>query len=156
VVIPSSLLGQITCSMPNPHLHFFEGCLYRNDPGNNEDSELGKAKKLPANIKNLLLRGSRIKNLEWVVGVVVYTGQDTKIMKNADQGKNKLSNIDQKCNRYAKNIILQIYFLMLPTSNRTFFFSSFHLKIHNLCDDTLNAAMLVGSSVELENMQGNN
>lgn len=60
--------------MPNPHLHFFEGCIYKNDSGNNEDIELGKGKKLPANIKNLLLRGSRIKNLEWVVGVVVYTG----------------------------------------------------------------------------------
>jgi magnesium-transporting ATPase (P-type) len=36
------------------------------------------------NHKNLLLRGTKLKNVEWVLGVVVYAGVDSKIMKNAD------------------------------------------------------------------------
>lgn len=48
--------------------------------------------------KNLLLRGSKLKNTEWVVGIVVYTGNDTKIMKNAEPSKPKLSKIELKTN----------------------------------------------------------
>lgn len=36
-------------------------------------------------INELLLRGCAIRNTVWVIGIVVYTGQDTKIMLN--QGK---------------------------------------------------------------------
>lgn len=32
--------------------------------------------------KNLLLRGSQLRNTEWVVGLVVYTGMETKVMMN--------------------------------------------------------------------------
>ena len=30
----------------------------------------------------LLLKGSKLKNTEWVVGIVVYSGTDTKLIKN--------------------------------------------------------------------------
>ena len=46
------------------------------------------------NHKNLILRGARVKNVRWVIGVVVYTGDDTKIMKNSDEGRRKLSHIE--------------------------------------------------------------
>lgn len=51
-------------------------------------------------IKNLLLRGSRLKNGSWAVGIVVSTGKDTKIMKNANQGTNKLTSVDDRLNKY--------------------------------------------------------
>ena len=34
-------------------------------------------------INNLLLRGSNLRNTEWVLGVVVFTGAQTKIMLNS-------------------------------------------------------------------------
>lgn len=37
----------------------------------------------PIGIGNLLLRGSSLKNTEWVLGVVVFTGRETKIMLNS-------------------------------------------------------------------------
>lgn len=37
----------------------------------------------PININNLLLRGCSIKNTEWILGVVVFTGRETKIMLNS-------------------------------------------------------------------------
>ena len=37
----------------------------------------------PLSIENLLLRGSRLKSTEWIIGVVVYAGRDTKAEINA-------------------------------------------------------------------------
>ena len=56
--------------------------------------------------KHLVLRGSRLKNIEWAVGVVVYSGKDTKIMRNSDEGKNKTSNIDKRTNYLIFYILL--------------------------------------------------
>ena len=34
-------------------------------------------------INNLLLRGCTLRNTKWAIGIVVFTGDDTKIMLNA-------------------------------------------------------------------------
>ena len=34
--------------------------------------------------KQLLYRGARLKNTEWIYGLVIYTGMNTKIMLNAE------------------------------------------------------------------------
>ena len=54
--------------------------------------------KLPLSAKNLLLRGARLKNTEWAIGIVVYTSEDTKIMKNSEKGKHKQSKMENQMN----------------------------------------------------------
>lgn len=51
-----------------------------------------------------MLRGCKLKNTDWVVGLVLYTGEDTVIMKNGSKPFTKISNIEKKVN----NIILLI------------------------------------------------
>jgi phospholipid-transporting ATPase len=46
------------------------------------------------NAKQLLLRGAYLRNTDWVLGVVIYTGQDTKIMRNAESPKIKVSYVE--------------------------------------------------------------
>jgi phospholipid-transporting ATPase len=41
------------------------------------------------NQKQLLLRGAFLRNTKWILGVAVYTGEDTKIMRNAEPGRFK-------------------------------------------------------------------
>jgi len=36
-----------------------------------------------------MLRGAILKNTDWIIGVVAYTGLDTKIMKNAEDPQTK-------------------------------------------------------------------
>jgi phospholipid-transporting ATPase len=43
----------------------------------------------------MLLRGSSLKNTEWIYGVIVYTGHETKIMKNSVKSKAKLSKLEK-------------------------------------------------------------
>ena len=44
-----------------------------------------KEKLEPATINELLLRGCTIRNSQWIIGLVVFTGSDTKIMLNGGE-----------------------------------------------------------------------
>jgi phospholipid-translocating ATPase len=52
----------------------------------------------PISINNLLLRGCNLRNTEWILGVVVFTGFDTKIMMNAGITPSKRSRIARELN----------------------------------------------------------
>ena len=53
---------------------------------------------LPIGPNGILLRGCHIRNTAWVIGVVVYTGEDTKILLNAGDTPTKRSLIDRLIN----------------------------------------------------------
>jgi len=52
----------------------------------------------PVTINNLLLRGCSIRNTEWVLGVVVFTGEETKIMLNAGITPSKRAKMSRDLN----------------------------------------------------------
>ena len=60
----------IECENPNDMLYRFEGTLYVKDI------------VAPLTVDQILLRGSVLKNTEFVFGIVVFTGHETKVMKN--------------------------------------------------------------------------
>ena len=62
------------------------------------------------NQKQFLLRGAFLRNTKWIIGVVIYTGEDSKIMLNAEPGRIKTSNIEEMMN---KLIIFVLLFEML-------------------------------------------
>lgn len=66
--------------------------------------------------KQLLLRGAFLRNTEWIIGMVVYTGLDTKIMRNAEASKIKQSDVEKKMNGYILNILYTQLILALFTS----------------------------------------
>ena len=58
----------------------------------------GTAMAEPITINNLLLRGCSLRNTEWILGVVVFTGQETKIILNAGITPSKRSRITRELN----------------------------------------------------------
>lgn len=46
----------------------------------------------------MLLKGANLKNTEWVIGICVYTGGETKIMLNSQKGRQKMSHLEAKLN----------------------------------------------------------
>jgi phospholipid-translocating ATPase len=47
----------------------------------------------PVSINEMLLRGCALRNTAWVVGLVVFTGADTKIMLNGGDTPSKRSKV---------------------------------------------------------------
>lgn len=89
--------GKIQCEDPNPMIYQFQGIF---------NSEIGA---VPLTAEQFLLRGSSLKNTDWIVGVVVYTGHESKIMLNSSRSKAKLSSNEQQMN----NQIIYLFFLQL-------------------------------------------
>ena len=81
------LEGTIRCDLPNSALYQYEGMM-----------TLFGDQKISLGPKQLLLRGAKLKNTEKIIGIVVYTGVDTKIMRNAEASKQKTSNVERIVN----------------------------------------------------------
>lgn len=52
----------------------------------------------PVTINELLLRGCAVRNTDWVIGIVAFTGADTKIMLNSGETPSKRSKIEKETN----------------------------------------------------------
>lgn len=57
-------------------------------------------------INNVLLRGSSVRNTEYVIGMVINTGVDTKVMQGAREPPLKNSSIDRGINYLMVGVIL--------------------------------------------------
>ncbi|KAJ1799937.1 hypothetical protein LPJ59_001476 [Coemansia sp. RSA 2399] len=55
-------------------------------------------RQAPFSITNVLLRGMTIRNTDWIVGIVLYTGEQTKIVLNSGPTPFKRSRIERKMN----------------------------------------------------------
>jgi hypothetical protein len=64
--------------------------------------------QVPININGLLLRGCVLRNTKWVIGLVVFTGYETKLMLNSGGTPSKRSMIDRKLNPYVRRQCLSV------------------------------------------------
>ncbi|GAB2220643.1 hypothetical protein Drorol1_Dr00008305 [Drosera rotundifolia] len=73
----------VRCEDPNANLYSFVGTM---------DIET----QYPLSPQQLLLRDSKLRNTDYVYGVVVFTGHDTKVMQNSTDPPSKRSRIERK------------------------------------------------------------
>ncbi|XP_062249352.1 phospholipid-transporting ATPase IA isoform X2 [Platichthys flesus] len=81
------LSGRMECESPNRHLYEFVG-----------NMRLDRHSTMPLSPDQILLRGAQLRNTQWIHGVVVYTGHDTKLMQNSTRPPLKLSNVERITN----------------------------------------------------------
>ncbi|XP_039504531.1 probable phospholipid-transporting ATPase IA isoform X2 [Pimephales promelas] len=79
--------GRMECESPNRHLYEFVGNI-----------RLDGHSTLPLGPDQILPRGAQLRNTQWVHGIVVYTGHDTKLMQNSTRPPLKLSNVERITN----------------------------------------------------------
>ncbi|KAI5370667.1 putative P-type ATPase, HAD superfamily, P-type ATPase, transmembrane domain superfamily [Septoria linicola] len=68
---------------PHANLYAYSGVVRWNQYDRSNPNAEPKEMAEPVGINNLLLRGCTVRNTEWVLGVVAFTGEDTKIMLNS-------------------------------------------------------------------------
>ena len=62
-----NLRGQIECDPPNMNINSFTGTYTSN------------GQTIPIDNENVIYRGSLLRNTKWIIGLAVYTGEDTKL-----------------------------------------------------------------------------
>ncbi|GJN88512.1 hypothetical protein Rhopal_001478-T1 [Rhodotorula paludigena] len=72
----------------------------------------GSPLKCPVNLNTMLLRGTVVRNTEWVIGVVCMTGRDTKIVMNSGATPSKRSKVERQMNPM---VFLNLFLLALMT-----------------------------------------
>ncbi|PMD54710.1 P-type ATPase-like protein [Hyaloscypha bicolor E] len=88
----------IESEAPQPNLYQYSGVTRWTQYSSKSPSARGDEMVEPISINNLLLRGCNLRNTDWVLGVVVFTGFDTKIMMNAGITPSKRSRIVRELN----------------------------------------------------------
>ena len=90
------IFGEVIADMPNPALYQLNGRMelsYKINDNNNTEIY-----KIPLDAKQLLLKGAKLKNTKWVIGIVIYTGHNCKLMKNAKDPISKFSSVESLMN----------------------------------------------------------
>jgi phospholipid-transporting ATPase len=90
----SEIRGVLKSEQPNNSLYTYEGVIELN------------GKELPLTPNQLLLRGSQLRNTKWVYAIIINTGHETKLMKNATEAPIKQTNLEKMTN-------VQIVFLFV-------------------------------------------
>jgi len=94
--------GIIQCDLPNPSLYMLNG------KANMRFNGIGN--EFPLDAKNLLLKGAKLRNTDWIIGIVIYTGHNCKLMKNAKDPILKISSVESLLNKLLVGILfLQIF-----------------------------------------------
>ncbi|KAF9202913.1 hypothetical protein BGZ49_006970 [Haplosporangium sp. Z 27] len=87
----SQLGGTIKSEQPNNSLYTFEGTMIMN-------GSHGHPKELPLDPTQVLLRGAQLRNTNWIYGVVIFTGHESKLMRNASATPIKRTSVEKMTN----------------------------------------------------------
>ena len=97
--------GIIQCDLPNPSLYMLNG------KANMRFNGIGN--EFPLDAKNLLLKGAKLRNTDWIIGIVIYTGHNCKLMKNAKDPILKMSSVESLLNKLLVVILFLEIFLSI-------------------------------------------
>lgn len=77
----------VDCDRPDTNLYKFNATVV-----------LGNGDKSPVDIQMAVLRGTVLRNTGWIIGLVLYTGEDTKIVLNSGGTPSKRSKVERQMN----------------------------------------------------------
>ena len=102
--------GEMKFDIPNSKLSEFNGRV-----------KLSKTNDYSVNVKQLLHKGTILKNTPWAIGLVVYSGKDTKIILNSQKSQSKSSHLEMNV-----NILIMLQYLWF-SNNFVYYFSNYLL-----------------------------
>ncbi|XP_038692717.1 phospholipid-transporting ATPase 3-like isoform X2 [Tripterygium wilfordii] len=93
--------GELQCEQPNNSLYTFTGNL------------IIQKQTLPLTPNQILLRGCSLRNTAYIVGAVIFTGQETKVMMNAMNVPSKRSTLERKLDKLILTLFGTLFFMSL-------------------------------------------
>lgn len=88
---------------PNNKLYHFSGTL----------KLTSNPKGISVNNDNVFLRGCTLKNTKWIIGILVYTGIESKLMQNSKATPHKRSTVERKTNKYLMIVFALLFFVAI-------------------------------------------
>jgi len=110
----ADLNGTIEYQLPNASVNAFSGVFTRLTGGPGAPSFARSDSVL--NDKQQLLRGSCLRNTKWILGLVVYTGEESKVAMNSKETPEKMSNLEKVVNTSMKVIMTTMLILVVITN----------------------------------------
>ncbi|ORY61131.1 phospholipid-translocating P-type ATPase [Neocallimastix californiae] len=86
----------IHCEQPNDNLASFDGSI--SIQISKKTNKIEEKEGVPFNMENMLLRGSILRNTDCIYGMVIYSGQNTKVYQNLKKSGMKFSKMEKKLN----------------------------------------------------------
>eukprot|EP01034_Spumella_vulgaris_P026143 gene26144-32677_t len=112
----------IQCEQPNSSIHHFHGTLFVS------------GREIGVDASSLLLRGSSLRNTKYALGIVVYTGKESKLVMNSRKAPSKLSYIERIMNTLIYIIFLaQIVISLISLVLFVIFKSIYYEDLTYLC-----------------------
>ncbi len=118
----ASLRGTLTSEPPNNSLYTFDATLRLQLHASSAaaattsfsggPSSSSGMRDIPLGPEQLLLRGAQLRNTPWVYGLVVFTGHETKLMRNATAAPVKRTTVEKDVNV----LILMLFVVLLGLS----------------------------------------
>ncbi|XP_057530922.1 phospholipid-transporting ATPase 3-like [Amaranthus tricolor] len=97
----SEFKGEVHCEQPNNSLYTFTGNL------------IIQHQTLPLSPNQLLLRGCSLRNTEYIIGAVIYTGHETKVMMNTMNVPSKRSTLERKLDKLILALFATLFMMCL-------------------------------------------
>jgi phospholipid-transporting ATPase len=96
-----SVAGHVTVPLPCKDLTSLNGTL-----GIGEDT-------MPFSMPNCVLRGTLLAHTNWMIGLVLYTGHDTRIVQNQRHAPHKTSHLEGRLNQIVSGMFVVNLFLII-------------------------------------------
>uniref|UniRef100_H3G823 Phospholipid-transporting ATPase n=1 Tax=Phytophthora ramorum TaxID=164328 RepID=H3G823_PHYRM len=103
------LRGSVEHEQPNNQLYTFTGRLLLRESDRGETA-------VPLGPENLLLRGCSLRSCAFVVGLVIFTGSETKLLQNSRAAPSKQSKLYRTANRCMLLIFSTMFLLCLASA----------------------------------------
>ncbi|KAI9140986.1 hypothetical protein BKA69DRAFT_1076577 [Paraphysoderma sedebokerense] len=103
-----SLSGVLETEQPNNSLYTFEGT-FKMSPTESNPSPA----PIPLEPKQILLRGAQLRNTTWVYGIVIFTGHESKLMRNATAAPIKTTDVERTTNKQILVLVCILFVLAL-------------------------------------------
>ncbi|XP_030449273.1 phospholipid-transporting ATPase 3 [Syzygium oleosum] len=97
----SEFKGEVQCEQPNNSLYTFTGNL------------IHQKQTLPLTPNQILLRGCSLRNTEYIVGAVIFTGHETKVMMNAMNVPSKRSTLERKLDKLILTLLATLFVMCM-------------------------------------------